>query len=55
MTDEELDGAESPNWIAVYKPGLSQLVKDHAAALLRIADLETENKLLKRPTEDGYR
>lgn len=55
MTDEELDGAESPNWIAVYKPGLRQRELDLAAAYLRIAELETENKLLKRPTEDGYR
>ncbi len=42
--DAELDGAESPNWIAVYKPGLTQLVNDHAKALLRIVELEALQK-----------
>ncbi len=43
MTDDELTGAESEHWIAVYKPGLTQLVKDHAAALLRIVELENRD------------
>jgi len=44
MTDDELDGAESPNWIAVYKPGLTQLVKDLTDARRRILELEAQTK-----------
>ncbi len=42
MTDEELNGAESEHWVAVYKPGLTQLVKDLTNALLRIVELEQQ-------------
>lgn len=42
MTDAELDGAESPEWIAVRKDGLTQLVQDLTEARIKLALLEAQ-------------
>lgn len=62
MTDEELGGQESENWISVYKPGLTQLVKDLTEARIRNAtltkgvdELNVLLKLLRRRNQDGYK
>ena len=39
---------ESDEWIAVYKPGLWQLVKDLTKARIKILELEEELKSAKR-------
>lgn len=33
---------ETEDWIAVYKPGLLQLIKDRAMLQKKVIDLETE-------------
>jgi hypothetical protein len=62
MTDAELAGAESENWIAVYKVGLTQLVRDLTNAQVKnvtltedAAELRVLLKLLRRRNENGYR
>lgn len=48
MTDADLDGQESDHWIAVWKPGLTQLVQELTEERLKNRELQFLFDALKR-------
>ena len=48
MTKIDISNLESDEWIAVYKPGLMQLVKDLTTARIKILELEKQLEDAKR-------